>query len=100
MTQGLASFERGQNEQVLDLPRFQAATALGKGRRVGCVHGAPAAALCSSQRPSGKLSAGNRAGWPGAEGWGSMWSQDKWALVLWKVLAATFINNEEGGRRL
>ena len=89
VTRGLAILIRGRtNTFWVRLGPEQA----GSNERRPCMQ-------CSSQHAAGKLSAGSRAGWPWAEGWGSMWSQDKRALVLRRELAATFINNGEGGRR-
>lgn len=87
VTQELAIFVRGQNKQVL-VPSRPLHNVGPPGRSVCAVP--PAAARRSSPHPSGKLNSGGRAGWLQAEGWGSMWSQDKRALVLWRVLGSHF----------
>ena len=87
VTQGLAIFVRGRGKQVL-APSRPLYNAEPPGWSV-CM-APPAVAQRSSLRPSGKLSSGSGAGWSWVEGRGSMRSQDKWALVLWRVLGSHF----------
>lgn len=76
-----------------------------KGARVVCGLATPAAAQRGSLHPPGKLSAGRRARWPWAGGWGSTWTQDvrtngyllSFSLGCW---AATFTNHEEGKKEV
>ena len=96
VTQGLAIFVRGQDKQVLAPPR-PLNNARPSGWSVFAVP--PAVVQHSSLHPSGKLSSGSGVDWPWAEGEGSMWSQDKWALVLWRVLGSHLHKWWRQGRR-